>query len=389
MSIVTEWGIKTRRVGTPTRQDPGSGRSAELRALDAAVLQWATGGIGPNRANIVNVDMTFAAWKGARGNEYAVIKSAADELDAEISANWDRRARSGSTKASGVKPVGYVLTPDPAVPSVPFKPIELMKMNEAFARAKRACEAGRDAVIKIAAKSSLAGVMKPMEQAYVDYFGDHDRGRARRVLDNFNTLCAAFSNTPEVVDWRQQPQYGRAYAATQRGGVTSGVKVYMGGAFFLGAMVGRNFVPSDGSTHFATGGLAGATKADLADAYDSLTDFTVATFVHEFAHASFWAVDAPPVNKAPSSAFADARAKLATKIGTDATQVGIKAGYIWRLAPNLTNPADNDYGASPNMWVQASTPAADKQLAEAAPDVAVRNADNYGQFARMALKHVE
>lgn len=370
MSIANEWELKTRSVRP---------RSPELKALDTAVLTFVKKGFGAGQSNKVGLDNAFAAWKGARPSEYQKIKAHADALDQLIDKNWNRPGQKAGIQASSVQERGYTVVPDPC-PSTPFNAVEIQKLNEAFARSKRACELARDAVIKFAAQSAAGPMNHPVQQAFVDYFGEFNKARAQKVLKNYKTLCLAFSNTPQVVDWRQKPKYGQAYAAASRGGVTNGVKVYMGGAFFAGTTVDRTAIDNSGNLI--------TSKEDLVAAYDTLTDYTVATFVHEFAHASFWAVDAPPVKKV-STQFANARAAVARSKAENVEHGNIKEGFTWRLTPDLSDPNSHDYGASPNMWVQASTPDADKLLAEAAPHVAVCNADNYGQFARVALKNRE
>ncbi|MFK7914396.1 MAG: hypothetical protein AB8B93_10820 [Pseudomonadales bacterium] len=371
MSIANEWELKTRSVRP---------RSAELKELDKAALKFGREGMGPGQANKVNLDTAFANWKGARPAEYQKIRVHADALDKLIEDKWNRPGqRNLGAGATVAQKRGYVVAADPC-PSTPFTSVEIQKMNEAIARSKRACELARDAVIKVVGRSASAPATTPVEQAYVDYFGAFDTARAQRVLANYKTLCQAFANTPQIVDWRQKPQYGSAFAAASRGGVTNGVKVYMGGAFFNGTKVQRTTADQQGNLI--------TSKEDLDNAYDTLTDYTVATFIHEFAHASFWAVDAPPVNKV-SSQFANARAAVAQKQGLNVEHGNIAEGYSWKLTPDLSDPNSRDYGLSPDMWVQASTPKADKELAAAAPHVAVRNADNYGQFARIALKSRE
>ncbi len=118
--------------------------------------------------------------------------------------------------------------------------------------------------------------------------------------------------------------------------VTNRVDMVLGRAFFSGAIPKR---PKSGGFN-------------AQQAYSATSDATLGTFVHELAHGTFRAVDAPPVR--PNGA--------------------------WVLQPNVT-PGDR-YGASPNNNIQSSTPVLDKRLAEKDPTIAVRNADCYGQFAR-------
>jgi hypothetical protein len=83
----------------------------------------------------------------------------------------------------------------------------------------------------------------------------------------------------------------------------------------------------------------------------------VSTLVHEFAHGAINAVDVPPV---------------------DAT-----GG--WTHARVSDDPASNDFGASTDNRIQASTIPMDQLLAQFRPEYAIVNADSYGQFATRLL----
>jgi hypothetical protein len=228
-----------------------------------------------------------------------------------------------------------------------FTPTEIAKINEAFRRARRAAELARDAAIQIAAKTALQRPMTATEALFVEYFGAFDQTRARQVLANYKDIVDAFDTKVMLYDIRNTPYGMDCYAACevgritrtsarQQSQVTSRVTMVMGRAFFTESIPKK---PAAGPFNPPA-------------AYDKTSDATVGTFVHEMSHGSFHAVDAPKVNAANN----------------------------WELAPDLT--AGDDYGASPDNDEQSSTPLLDKRLALKDPSVAIRNADNYGQFAR-------
>ena len=190
-------------------------------------------------------------------------------------------------------------------------------------------------MVLIAKKSALTGTLTASEQAYVDYFGAYDQTRAQTVLDNFTVMALAFQRTPNVVDVRNteygkgcyaacfRNQMGSKHATTKVVSIAGSVEMFLGRIFFRSK-----------------------TTAD-----------SVGTLIHEFAHGSFNAVDAPRV-------FAGA----------------------WELQPNhLTDPTHDDYGESPNNTLQSSTSDLDKALALKSPSIAIRNADNYCQFALVII----
>ena len=152
------------------------------------------------------------------------------------------------------------------------------------------------------------------------------------MLANYKTLYEAFSSVPVMVDVRNTLYGLTCYAACFRGRKVAGLEVFVGRGFFL----------------------AGAVQ----DRYDTSSSSTVGTLIHEFAHGSFKAVDAPTVD----------------------------GNSNWVLQPmHLNDPNHDNYGASPDDAVQASTIDLDKALAAKSPDVALRNADNYCEFALLLL----
>lgn len=239
-----------------------------------------------------------------------------------------------------------------------LKPADIAKLNEAFDRARRAAELARDAMTQVAKKSTLGPVLTPAEASYVEWFGAYDQGRAREVHSNFTDIVHAFDVSVLLYDVRNSDYGTECYAAcfpgrvsrtkhriggkasTDRGAlVTTQVKMLLGRSFFTGAKVAIRGMPGDG-----------------AKAYSDSTDATVGTMIHEMAHGTFKAVDAP----------------IVLENGT------------WHLEPDLT--AGDNYGASPQDRYQSSTPVRDRRLAIKDPTIAVRNADCYGQFARACLE---
>lgn len=228
----------------------------------------------------------------------------------------------------------------------PLNQSKTARINEAFSRARSAVTIACDALAKLPRSASAwtAGGRSDDQTSYIDYFGAFDPDRFQQVTENFRILKMAFDRDPNVVDIRDTTSGGNCYAACVR----SNLKTKTGGSLALTGRVdiflGSAFLDDSGT---------------LGQKYAKSTDSTVTTLVHEFAHGSFGAVDAPCVNG---------------------------AGTGWTQPPSNLTPGHLDYGLSPDPWNnQASTEQADKALAAYAPDVAVRSADNYGQFARELL----
>ncbi len=221
----------------------------------------------------------------------------------------------------------------------PLDKSETTRINESLLRAKYAVELARDILIKI---SGWSTPLNPNQQAYVDYFGSYDRQRFKLVLDNFKILVFAFQVGPKIIDLRNTDYGKTCYAACFRANLRGNTNGSLSLTGKVDMFLGRAFLKSRGGS------------------YTSSTDATVGTLVHEFAHGAINAVDAPPVitNTAP---------------------------WRWQLTPNLVTTHD-EYGASPDNGIQASTEADDKALATFNADIAIRNADNYGQFASTMLR---
>jgi len=343
MSIVTEWELRTRAVMR---------RSAQLRALDASVLNYAVKGTGPRDSHALAVWNDLSVWKTAVPAEYGRITAPADELQTAVQVAYHRRAVPvAGVIATHVGPVGYrlyapgdvsyeqdgdaMLPPNQRLPAL--SPVEIRRLNEAVARVLQAITAARDLMIVIAAKQSLVAPLSAGEALYVDYFGAFDKARAKTVLNNFNTLHkAASGNGPIIFDHRNTDFGEDCYAACKRGNVLSNLKIWMGRDFF-----------AEGK---AKGNRGDVNNKQLV--YNRTTDATLGTLVHEMSHGTFKAVDAPPV----------------------------LPGGQWELTPDVKT------WASPDNSVQSSTPELDKRLAAKEPRAAIVNADNYGQFAVEAVR---
>jgi len=191
-----------------------------------------------------------------------------------------------------------------------LKPSEITRINEAVARSKLAVEYARDAMISLAKQNAIGNVPSTEEQLYLDFFGAFTQARAQKVLANYKILYNAFDGVPVMVDVRNTLFGMTCYAACFRGRRVAGLEVFVGRGFFL----------------------AGGAQ----DRYDTSSSSTVGTLIHEFAHGSFNAVDALPV---------------------DATG-------NWVLTPDhLNDPNHDDYGKSPDDNIQSSTIELDKALA--------------------------
>jgi len=192
----------------------------------------------------------------------------------------------------------------------------------------------RDALISVNRTKKFNEPVGGLEKIYVNFFGAYDSARFNQVMMNFRALCLAFGNTPKVIDLRNTAYGMTCYAACYRKNLksvsgkgvlslTGKVDMFLGRAFFKGGN------------------------------YEGSTNATVGTLVHEFAHGTIDAVDAPRVT----------------------------SDLNWELTPKqLANPTHKDYGESPDNSKQSSTVHLDMRLAKKAPAIAIRNADSYGQF---------
>ncbi len=215
--------------------------------------------------------------------------------------------------------VGYALIvdPDPVNPiGTPLPPLtraEVVRINEAVARMKRAIQAAID---------GMTGAMP--NQLYTRLFGAYDEGRRRQVLANFQSLAAVVQGTGHggglyLIDARNDQEKYQWFAATVRGSATANTaNVWIGRSFFSG-------------------------RGD----YEVSSDATVVTMVHELAHACFSASDVPVAG----------------------------SGHVLDAS-----------GMPPHGVDVANDLAEDERLAQADPALAVRNADNYGQFAWLLLQ---
>jgi hypothetical protein len=334
-----------------------SNRSAQLNAVTNAFSTYNT---SPNLTNLNLLATAFQTWRTTNTVKLTIERSSlADEvLDLEYTITKAQNTNVViNARATNVGAVGWNLVvwdennPGAAHPELStmtavstaqelpaLTPSELQRVNEALRRAIKAVELARDAMITISQKTALGSSRTLAEQSYVDYFGTYNQAQARTVTDNFKALCLAFTGTPTFVDMRNTTFGLDGYAACPRVNLVtkSGGRLTLSGSVLM--LLLRDF--------FNKGG------------YSSSTDNTVGTLVHEFAHGTFKAVDAPKVDTFGS----------------------------WELTPaHETDPTHIDHGETPDNDKQSSTRELDKRLALKSPTIAQRNADNYGQFAAEAL----
>ena len=305
-----------------------------------------------------NLSIAYEAWKNCpQYNAEKVIIGAAAEngLKSEIT---------GATVVTNVKATikprgytlyvpgdtGYKLDGDTLLPlaqrAAPLTSSQIQIINEALQRSKLAAELARNAMITVSKKSALGVTKSTNEQLYVDIFGAYDQTRATTVRKNYDSIVSALTN-PVVHDHRSTSFFntvGEGYAATHSGNVTVNVDLWLGRDFFADRyhkkFQGRNAKSID------------SVKAKT-DAYNTATDSTVGTLVHEFAHASINAVDCPEI---------------------------VKVGGVDRF---YTNP--NAGYSSPNNNRQASGEDQVTRLAKLEPRAAIVSADCYGVFAAKVL----
>lgn len=324
-------------------------RSTELKALDGAINTFSSAGQGVKGANLTAVVTLLAAWRTAKPVEASTLAAELTELDSEIAAaaptgkSQLTNAMSTGVKAQGWRHVAWDAVTYPWTAAVgatqaintDLSTAEKMRMNEAIRRASLAVTYARDAMISIAGGSGSPADMA----AFTDFFGASDATRIQKIRDNYTILTLAFTGTPDVIDLRNTLYGLTCYAACFRANLAA-VKSKGTGASITGSVnmfLGRAF--------YGAGN------------YEKTSDATVGTLIHEFAHGSINAVDVPPV---------------------DATGA-------WTHARESDNPADNNFGASTDNSIQASTIPLDKLLAQFRPEYAVVNADSYGQFATKLL----
>lgn len=242
----------------------------------------------------------------------------------------------GLTELAGVRFQNYTMILDPhpftaltAGTVGPLGPTEIARLNEAVMRSNQAATAAVTALSKINGPIPTVGATLD-QRLYKAYFGPYDKARRTTVLKNFMAIQQAVDGSRggtkgslQVIDSRNDAGKLTWFAATFRNSAGGGeILMYVGREFFLNA---------------------------TAVGFNTSTDFTVGTVIHELSHACFGASDVPTV-------AAGGKSQLD---GTGMPLVG-----------SVCNDADSD-----------------KDLAADDPDAALLNADNYGQFAwRMAAK---
>lgn len=245
---------------------------------------------------------------------------------------------------SDVQTDGYTIVEDPfntgliTVGTVPdFGAVQIARINEAFRRV-RASVAEALKILQ-SANSGASGAL------YRRFFGTFDAGRVRTVTRNFNSMSLVLEGERGsskgslfVVDARNFDNAFRdtfAFTYPNMFRDEGYVAVWIGRAFFGPVGSGQRF-------------------------YDRSSDETLGTLVHELSHACFGSVDVPPV----------------------------ASGWTLR-ADGVPIDSTGTPGDQNNIAPQISTEAEDEALAAANPGNAIKNADNYGQFARAALRRVE
>ncbi|HXW72965.1 MAG TPA: hypothetical protein VEK34_16340 [Methylocella sp.] len=242
--------------------------------------------------------------------------------------------------------MGWSLVPDPTNPPPlltvphppPFTHPEIRRINEAVRRTIAAVDWAIREIISVRVSTTPPLPNSPGER-YWQLFGPCDTPQADRrrqtVLSNFNTLRTKL-DAPRggvlmgicCIDARYYLGEEKTFAWTHRGSAVHQpyINVWIGPLFFRKGVRGQQ--------DFQT---AGAVSSDA----------TVCTLVHEFAHAVFNASDVP--------------------------QVGSGGTLDANGMPTTPGDVANDLNS-------------DIALAQATPDLAVLNADNYGQFALLALR---
>lgn len=206
-------------------------------------------------------------------------------------------------------------------------------------RAKHGAEVARNAMLEVKRRNNLnATPLPPEDTAYRKLF--RNPALIQTVLDRFTVLQLAFSPNPTVVDVRNTLYGTTCYAACFRRDLT--VKSAHHGALTLSGGV-EVFL----SRGFFVGGD-----------YEASTNATVGTLVHEFAHGSFSAVDAPRV----------------------------MSNGNWELTPSTT---PRNLWESPDKSKQSNTPELDRRLANKEPRAAIVNADNYGEYAKTLITQAQ
>ena len=294
----------------------------------------------PTQASLDTVKSLVTAWEKAEARG-EVLKMNKTILDLKMTiTDFQTKVTQSAPNPALTSAKGYTFVVDldgdnPLPPNECLKPLtqpEVARINEAFARAKLAVELARDAIIPIAKKDALVNP-NPTEQLFIDYFGAYDKTRAGKILDRYKKLCTAFTN-PEVVDHRNTDgsdcfAYTHSKQLNQWPGQR--VRVWLCRDFFA---QGKAAYPK------------GANPDTYKNSYAKTSDATLGTLVHEFCHGVFDAADAPQ----------------------------------WVNGSWVPGAPDGN-GDSPNNDIQSSTRPLDKALAVAHPNIALQNADNYGQFA--------
>jgi hypothetical protein len=242
-------------------------------------------------------------------------------------------ARGLATVVTPLATQGYNLIADPLpitllpvgqrVPA--FTRAQIQRINEAIARCKRAVELAVDAIAAVTAPVPMAP-LNATQALYTDFFGAYDITRRATVRDNFLSIGAVLGGV----------RGGRAGTLNLVDSRNDQEKYQWFAATYRNSAAGGAVKMYVGREFFAGGG-----------SYDVSSDATVVTVVHELAHACFGASDVPTVG----------------------------SGQVL-----------DGTGMPPRGAAVCNDLASDKALAARYPDRALLNADNYGQFAWLALR---
>ncbi len=319
--------------------------SAQLKAVTDAFSQY---NVNPMRLEALRT--AFNTW------DKATTPPVPAERTTLATAREDLRFTLGHTgggptiHATQVQPAGWTLKAwnrtdypwtAPVTPPQKLSDLtssQIARVNEAMRRAKHGAEVARDAMLEVKRRNNLnATPLPPEDTAYRELF--RNPALIQTVLDRFTVLQLAFSRNPTVVDVRNTLYGTTCYAACFRRDLTAksaqgvltlsgAVEVFLGRGFFVGGD------------------------------YEASTNATVGTLVHEFAHGSFSAVDAPRV----------------------------LSNGNWELTPSTT---PGNLWESPDNSKQSSTPELDRRLANKEPRAAIVNADNYGEYAKTLITQAQ
>ncbi len=317
-------------------------RSTELHNLDKAFQEYESARGGQKDRAMQKLSTKFQEWKGSKGqgeylnsirnrNKNAFGKGPVELLESMLRTSSIAKSRMERTHAMDTSKLDRLVIDD----SLKGR-FDEIKVRETYNRAARAVEKAYEKLTKAHTLNSAERTL------YIRWFGLYDENRHRIVKGNFKKLYDLFNFGVIIIhDARSQVgAWGDCFGFAMPGSKSNFVEFTVGRAFF--EKTGYHVVP--GSTRQQRNR---AVQDALRNAYKNTTDWTVGTMVHELGHA---------INNLPD--------------------VDYQAPSSYQVSPG---------GLTPNGWEQCSTPDLDIDLALLHPNLAIRNTDNYGQFAREAL----